>query len=296
MADCHSVLNSSVRFLTRGEGQDQISTSDAYTQNLSKFDLQAKIRTVGQADERLYFENARRHVRAWTKDEVVYLGQMIAAADKRARELGLRLQLPKDILLIKTTGWEEGHANGYTRENAIYLNQNSLSYELLLHELFHVISRSNPSLATQAYGLLKFQPCADVAYTDDLRISNPDAPFLRHFTTLHRNGGVFDAVIVMRASRPYAGGGFFAYVRKKLLVVEGDGPRKSVKIVNGAPILVEFSEVDDLYAGIGRNTGYNIHQEEVTAVHFELIMRGKAAPANPQLTDRLRAILSGTPA
>jgi hypothetical protein len=218
---------------------------------------------------------------------------MIQWIDQAITALKLEFELPEDILLIKTTGWEEGGANGYTRDNAIYLNQHSLSLHLLIHEFFHIVSRTNPQRATSAYGLLGFEEIGEVQYDDLLRISNPDAPFLRHAVTVTYHGTPCKVCLVIRGSGPYQGGGFFTYVRKKLLMLEKRGEEWVPDIrKKGQYVFMDYHEVHGLYQQIGRNTGYNIHQEEVTAVHFEYLLDGRKGLPNQHLIDGLHRIFS----
>lgn len=281
-----------VSFATRDEGRAQISTSDYYSQNMSMFDRTAKTRRLGSVSEREYLENAASHVRAWTVDELEYVGSLIDAADRRMRELKLNIQLPDTVFLVKTDGWEEGGANGYTRENAIYLNQSSLSPDLLLHEIFHVVSRYNQLRIDCVYRTLGFRRCSDIVFDLDTRITNPDAPYLRHYLTVYVSGEPVEIALVMMASRPYAGGGFFGYVRKKLVALEGPDDAKVVSKIGGEPRLLDHRAPIDLYDRLGRNTAYNIHQEEVCAVHFEMLMTGARNLPHPQLVEALHRALA----
>jgi hypothetical protein len=70
---------------------------------------------------------------------------------------------PKTILLIKTTGDEEG-GQQYTRANAIVLNHNILMEghekelrQCIARELFHVLSRQNPDLREKFAQSLDFR-------------------------------------------------------------------------------------------------------------------------------------------
>ena len=211
-----SLCGARIAFATRNEGRAQIARSDYYSQNQSLFDRSAKTMTLGAVSESGYLENAARHVHAWTPDEVAYLARVIAAADRRMQELKLAVDLPETIVLVKTDGWEEGGANGYTRANAIYLNRNSLSEPLVLHELFHVISRHNPAKIDEIYATLGFRRCNEIAFDLDTKITNPDAPYLRHYMALHVNGEPIEAALVLVAARAYAGGGFSAMSARRL--------------------------------------------------------------------------------
>ncbi|MEP1576008.1 hypothetical protein [Roseibium album] len=269
-----TILDVPLRFANFDEGRAIIATSDFYTQNLTDFDRRAKTRRLDHVNEADYLCNCARFVRAWSIAERNYLSELARHADLRLRELELNIKLPDEIVLIKTTGEEEGGANGYTRRNAIYLNQGSLSPNLFVHELFHIISRYNETRIREVYALLGFKPCNLITYDDPLRITNPDAPYLRYYLTVQITDGPVDVVMIMRASRPYSGGSFFKYYQKMLLVVEGEDDAKKVALRNGRPWLLGHSDPFNLYAYIGRSTDYNIHQEEISAVHFEMLMLG----------------------
>lgn len=288
----HTLMGSKIHFATREEGRAKISTPDVYSDRLSPYELKAKIRTMSDVTSTDYLQNCRKFVRSWTGEEVSYLGSMIRQVDERINALGLAFTLPEDILLIKTTGWEEGGANGYTRENAIYLKQTSLSLHLLVHELFHVVARTNPDRATNAYKLLGFDAVEEIQYDDLLKISNPDAPFLRHALAVTHHGIPIKVCLVMRGSGAYYGGGFFSYVRKKLLVLEERGGRLQPQMKERQLHFLDYHEVQGLYQQIGRNTGYNIHQEEVTAEHFEFLMSGRTGLPDQGLVSGLQQVLS----
>ena len=158
-----------IEFLSRQDGMQKIRTSDTYTQNLTQCDRMAKVRTIDPAvSESDYLENCQLYVRAWKNDEIEYLTTAIQVADQRMSELGARVNLPETIFFIATTGWEEGGARGYTREDAIYLNQRRLSKTLVFHELFHVISRYNISKRDQFFQTVGFNKCNDIAETSRL--------------------------------------------------------------------------------------------------------------------------------
>lgn len=281
-----------VAFTTRDEGRVEIAKSDHYSQNQSLFDRSAKTMTLGAVSEKDYLENAARHVHGWTLDEVAYLTRGIAAANQRMQDLKLAVELPETLVLVKTDGWEEGGANGYTRANAIYLNRNSLSEQLLLHELFHIISRYNAAKIDEIYATLGFRRCNEVAFDLDTKITNPDAPFLRHYISLRVNGEPIEAVLALVATRAYTGGGFFGYVGKKIVAVEGGDDAKVVRRANGAPVMYDHRVAIDLYDQIGRNTGYTIHQEEVSADHFEMLMSGEPGTRHPHLVEALHLALA----
>ena len=62
--------------------------------------------------------------------------------------------------------------------------------------------------------------------------------------------------------------------------------------VNGAPRLISHRAAIDFYDRIGRNTAYTIHQEEVSADHFEMLMTGEHGTPHPHLVEALHRALA----
>lgn len=284
-----SLLSSEVDFVSVEQAAEQISTSDEYTQNLTPFDLHAKIQTLEDVSEADYLSNCTSFVRPWANDEVAYLGAIIGELDDRLQTLGVKVVLPTKIVMVKTTGWEEGGANGYTRENAIFLNRNSLGRDLFTHELFHIISRHNPEIRNRVYKILGFELSDPIEYNDDLRITNPDTPTLMHLLTVGYGDSQIQVAMIIRSQRKYAGGGFFSYVVKRLLTADSDSDTGSE--YPGFSML-RYDQVRKLYDQIGRNTAYNIHQEELSAVHFRYLVNGTSGLPDQHLVDSLGVVLS----
>ncbi|WP_248447013.1 hypothetical protein [Sinorhizobium meliloti] len=276
-----TICGAGLVFASLDEARKRIQESDDYTSHLSPYELQAKVQRLDQVTETDYLVNASFHVRAWTRDEVDYMTSVADRTNKRLQKLKIDLDLPEEIWLIKTTGAEEGGANGYTRKNNIFLNQASLSSNLFRHELFHVATRFDSRLRDDCYATIGFKPVGEIHYADPNRVSNPDAPTLQHALSVSYRHQLRRVAIVLTGNRPYTGGSFFTYVSKRLLSVD-----------DTAAELLDFSQVSDLYEAIGRNTSYNIHQEEVCASHFELLLSGSRTLPHPHLISDLRIVLS----
>lgn len=285
------LLSARVEFASVDAGKAKIATRDVYTRNLTRFDRQAKIRTLKLVSESDYLRNVQEYVRPWERDEEAYVGAAIERAHKRLGDLGASVCLPDTIVVVKTTGWEEGGANGYTRGNAIYLNERSLSNDLVFHEIFHIISRYNESKRDSIYATMGFQLTNDILYCDDLRITNPDAPSLKHFIALRHQGRDIEGALIIRANREYDGGGFFGYVRKQVLVLDRADGAHVPKVADGHEVLLRYDQVQGLYEQIGRNTAYNIHQEEAAADHFTEALIGTTGLPDRHLVDELVKVM-----
>jgi hypothetical protein len=205
----------SVRFASLEEGQKLLASRDEFALTLSRFDRQVRMQTAEDVslDDWLAFNAG--HTRQWNEAEM----QRVTAAldDLRPRLARYELQLPKTILLVRTTGKEEGDA-AYTRQAAIMLPDKVLAYpkeqleSLLIHELFHVVSRHDPALRQKLYAIIGFVPCDGIKLPAawDERGSQSGCPQDR---LLHRvegrgtgNGGAPFLLRRRRESDPQAGG------------------------------------------------------------------------------------------
>jgi hypothetical protein len=288
------VFGTQVHFAGAEEARKLLSREDDYTRILTRFDLQAKIKTRESVQVRHYLDNAQRYVAPWLQPEIAYLQQRIAETAEKIVQAGLIFDLPNRIYLVKSAMHEEGGANGFTRADCIVLNQHSLSGHLFEHELFHIISRFNPGKIERAYGIIGFKRCNEVNIPTEIidrKISNPDAPFNNYYITVTYDGRPVEAIMFLYAAKDYEGGSFFKYVNKGLMLVEGADDNKKAVMHNGLPKIIKYEEAADLVKQIGRNTSYNIHPEEITADHFIMALNKETGLPDQHLVDNLVDVL-----
>jgi hypothetical protein len=85
---------------------------------MSAFDRAARLKTDRAVTEAEYLAFVGANVLEWTDEERAALSAAVESVEKRLRALAV--PIPADVVLIKTTGREEGGA-AYTRANAIIL-------------------------------------------------------------------------------------------------------------------------------------------------------------------------------
>ena len=198
--------------------------------------------------------------------------------------------------MIKTTGDEEGHAF-YTRDTAIIMpgpETEKASIDVLkktiAHELFHILSRTNPDVREQLYQAIGFSKCDEVQLPADLasrKITNPDAPRNDHALQLHFGGKEFPAVPILLSTSekydPKRGGEFFNYLQFKFLLPPKPGTDK--------PELVDPAYVSGFFEQIGHNTEYVIHPEEILAENFALLVLGATDVKSPEILAKIRQLV-----
>ncbi len=286
-----------IRFSDVDAGRDLMTAADDYLTRLSPFDLSARMET----DKTVTLEQFTAHLAAqvlpWSEEQTSQLRPiLVSVADQLAR---WDLDFPETVLLVRTTGIGEAHA-AYTRGNAVVLPDRLLAWpedkliDLVIHELFHVLSRRNPELRDQLYRIVGFEPCGEIALPEELarrKITNPNAPVIEHVVRLSiGEERVYVVPLLLSRSETYdvqRGGTFFEYLQFRLLEVERTHGSWQVAQPNGEPRLHSPETTPSYLETIGRNTHYIIHPEEVLADNFVLLVRGRTDVATPRILTEL---------
>lgn len=218
----------------------------------------------------------------------------------------LHLPLPPLLLLVRSTGRESAQTP-HTRANAIVLPEQAdlqgfSDSELLAHELFHVLSRAQPALATRLYALVGFEPVGELRWPaawGELRIADADAPHLRHAMKLHLAGAgggerwVMPVVVAARTQADRAKGETLDHLMDtRLLLVEPGAAGEATQAVlqHGQPQWLTLQQAPEFLQRLGGNTDYVLHPEETMADNFMLWVSGRTVP-NPALLRQVEQVL-----
>ncbi len=293
---------SQLHFATTVQAADVLAGPDRFLGALSRFDCQARLKTDTMVTGQDVGAFAARQVLAWTDEERGTVSAAIAAI--RVRMEPFDLPFPDSILLIKTTGQEEGNA-AYCRGNAIVLPARMTKrpptslQRLLIHELFHVLSSHNPELRGKLYSLVGFTTCRPIAMPPSLRdrkLTNPDAPQLDAFIQLDIDGANVAAVPILFASAPAydveRGGSFFDYLTFRLMAIEKSADGWQPALAGGEPRLLDPKSTPSFHSQIGGNTAYIIHPDEILADNFVHLINQTKKLTTPDLVARLRRQLA----
>lgn len=291
-------------FATPERGRAVLCRRDDYVERLSPFDRSARLKTEETVSEEAYLSFVSQQLLPWnTSERAKVLGIMNGL---KGQLDSLRLPLPTQLLLIKTTGREEGGA-AYTRGNAIVLTESHLRREtneltrLICHELFHVLSRAAPSVRDGLYATIGFRRCAEPVLPEPLRgrrITNPDAPVNDHCIDVVIDGSRRTVVPILLSDSqrydPARGGEFFEYLRLRFVAVREDAAEgtTSLLLVQGQPLLVPVTELRGFFEQVGRNTGYIIHPEEILADNFAHLMMHTPDLESPQIVSRMQGFFA----
>ncbi|MFT5162118.1 MAG: hypothetical protein ACI9FJ_000686 [Alteromonadaceae bacterium] len=300
-ADLMLTPNTHIVFASVKQGKALLAQQDTFVKHLSPFDRAARMKTDKTMSTKQYLEFVQQHVQPWQQKNQQKVTLAFAAVTKALNDYSLNF--PEKIIMIKTSGKEEGEA-AYTRANAIVFGDKQLKFpalqlqKLLFHELFHVLSRNNPTLKDQLYQQIGFHPANNLDFPQSLKnrkITNPDAPLNDFFIRVKYQQQTLNVVpILFSRTDKYdlqKGGEFFSYLDFKLLVIEHNQTNRSMKAKLSPPQLLGVKQVSGFFEKIGRNTGYIIHPEEILAENFALLLSGSKNAKTPGLLIKIKHIL-----
>ena len=296
--------NPAFTFASAAQAKAILTARDEFVQRMSPFDRGARLKTDADVNEAAYLAFAGAQATTWSDAEKAPVQAVLA--DLNPRLAVLPLPWPATVLIVKTTGQEEGGAP-YTRANAIILPEGTLKratkaelQAILTHELFHILSRKNPALKEKLYAAIGFKPCGEVPFPTLLKsrkITNPDAPKNDHCIRVSFAGEPAWAIPLLFASSerysPERGGEFFAYLEFSFLRIEGGDEEPPAKATydNQQLQLVPPQAIIGFTEQVGRNTEYIIHPEEILADNFSLLIAQDKAVTSPDVLRKIQAVL-----
>jgi len=294
--------SSVVGFASPDEARQVLAADDAFTTSLSRFDLQCRIKTDKEITLADWKRFVAEQVRPWEKAEIETVSRSLERVSKRLEKY--RLPLSPIVRLVRTTGEEESGA-AYTRGAAIVLPTKVMSYpegqldRLLLHELFHLLSRHDGALRAKLYRIIGFEVCQPIELPASLaprRITNPDAPLIDCTISLKAADGrvLAAAPVLYSRDKQYdakRGESLFRSLIFRLMVVEQRGGRWEPVLTRGEPTVIDPRKEKSFLEQIGENTNYIIHPDEILADNFvRLVMEDKELQT-PRIVEEMRGIL-----
>jgi len=290
-----------------------ITTMDLYMLSHSPFDTQSRVGTVDAPSTMFqYLSLVSASVLDWLPEERLKMKAVFQSISQKLENLKLRLFFPRTIWIIQTDGSDEGSA-AYCRGSDIivvptnFIDKPKFALErLIIHELFHVLSRNNPNLRDKLYSNIGFTRCNTIMFPESLtaiKLTNPDCPFNYHYITFKTNhlypdepnSPPIQVVPIWYSNRKYSGGTFFRYGEYSFMQIEEDtksGLWKAKGDANGKPVLFPFNTFDVEYReNIGYNTNYIVHPEEVLADNFACTVNSDQVESPDKIQQMLKALL-----
>ena len=294
---------STIAFASFSEAWATLSARDAFVEAASPFDRSVRMQSDRPISEMEFRRFLGAQARAWSPSETARLMPVLrdVAADLR----DLAVPLPPRILLVKTSD-QLDNAMPHTRGAAVMLSEAILTTAepsmlrlVLVHEIFHLLSRHNPDLRERLYSLAGFRRCEGLSIPEALRsraITNPDAPWISHFVEVeHRGARIAVVPLTVSLDRFYGAGdtrGPQGHLNIRLLQVDVRGGQ--CRPAASAALLLP-TEVSAFAEAVGEDISRISHPEEMLAGNFVHAVLGTAGLPDPRLPTRIRALLFRTP-
>lgn len=296
-ADVDLRTGCTAHFASTAEAAEILGQKDDFIQRLSPFDRASRMKTDKSVSEEEFLAFLKTNVLAWNDAEQKKIEDAITALRPAFEQL--KIPFSKKVLFIKTTGAEEGLAF-YTRDTAIMMPEKEtdraevgLLKKTIAHELFHILSRTNPALREKLYEAIGFTNCGEIQFPSELKarkITNPDAPQNDHAIRIRVGGKEVSAVPILFSNEPKYNvarrGEFFSYLQFKFLVMRKPRAAQSQ--------LADPEQVSGFFEQVGRNTNYILHPEEILADNFALLMLNERNVPSPEILERIQRVLNAS--
>ena len=271
---CYADSTFDYRFADAEEAAELLLSNRDYYDNLSQNDLNFRMQKLDASLPELEAFTAQQTL-DWTDEEKAAIDNAMNFIEKTCEERGYTLPLTEGIVFAKTTMHEECDAAAYTHGTQIYLWEHLLAIglsekpaaqtyfqEVMVHELFHCLTRNHPDFRKSMYGILGFTVVEeDYAFAPEIKeiiISNPDVERHNSYASFDINGEMKDCTVIFTTSKPFEqpGDSFF------------DGMVTGLVPVDDLSVMYTSEDAANFWDVFGKNTGYVIDPEETMADNF----------------------------
>jgi len=262
------------RFADLKEAQNLYLSNTQYFNNFSQYDLDYKLNKKN-ATLKEFKDFGVSQMLEFTKIEKEILSKQIEKMEKTLEKQKMRLPFNQEITFIKSTQKEENGSLAYTHGTQIYLGEKIFDLmdnknikkmftfeEILWHELFHCMTRTNKTFRKDMYKIIHFtvneKDFKIPKLIFDISISNPDVEHHDSYATFNIKGKNIDCYMVLTASKPFnkPGDSFFRCIQSAIVPIDSKG---------------EFylpEDAENFWDIFGKNTNYVIDPEECLADNF----------------------------
>lgn len=277
-------------FLDKEEAAKQIcqDATDGFFQSLTITDMSIQLKkedmpATGGESKVLYQELLRSEMEDFTEDEKAFMEEVFAVAKMELDKINPNL-MPSLIELIKTKTNHYGPDVYYTREDAIILPKNifiekSLDAQLpvMLHEIFHILSRYNETFKKEMYALIGFSKLEDELVMPkevyERILTNPDGVRRDYIITLKDEAGKEQKALplILSTKERYdpAMPTFFSYLSFDLFpLVQLSEKEVTLGLNSTGGSALSIGHNADFFKQIKDNTQYIIHPDEIMADNF----------------------------
>jgi len=266
--------------------------SDGFFDKIMPLEMSIQMKKEKVSDNRLevleeYRSYLQTDVEDFTKEENEFVNEIMREAFALCNSINPTI-FPKQMRLIKTKGKHYGNSVYYTREDMIIIPENELQarnkngfLRVMLHEIFHIYSRYNPTKRHELYALVGFKAMeARTVLPINLQnrlLFNPDGINFNYSMDLKNKAGetikVMPIIVSSKDAFSKQNSAFFDYVKFDLYQLKYNQNNSfSVLTDERGFSTINLAELPDFFKQIKDNTQYIIHPDEILADNFMYVM------------------------
>ncbi len=306
-----SGVPSVVDFLDSIEASQVIVTDekDGFFEQIQQTDIEIQMKRTTpfpdrEAAVRAYKSFLKTQVSNWTFEEKDSLFQIFTLVKSLCDRVNPRL-FPAQIQLVKIKTGAYGAHVYFTRSKQIMIPENVLTggnYQkqipVMLHEVFHIISRYNVALQKDLYALIGFYPLPFEAKWDSpvesLSLTNPDGVSRKYAIQVPDKRDTFLAIPVIKSKfSAYRQDvpSFFDYLSFDLYEVLCNDVACRIVAKPKGTTTIPPSCTPEFFRKIKDNTQYIIHPDEILADNFMLALQSKESGDFSKFSEEGKALI-----
>lgn len=284
-----------ILFPTKQEAQTVISAKDDFLIKLSSIDKSVRMKLSTSVTDDDFLDFLKSNILEWEDREKEIVTTIMKSIKRKIPKLNATF--PKQISFIKTTGDEESNA-GYCRGNNIFLPISILDSDteelenLIIHELFHILSKNNPDIREKLYHIIGFYEDEEYQYPEELvdyKLTNPDAYLNKYYIDIQIEEDTLQllplVLLDINIDEIEPEKDFVEYIDFQLVITK-------VNAANIDELLFLDEEDMDYYLDkIGHNTEYIIHPDEILADNFVLLVNNSEDTESLWLLEKMKVVL-----
>ncbi len=282
------------RFASKTDGIKLKLENEAYFNSLTQQNLNYRMKQENTTAEQ-FRKFAGEQILDFSTSQKALLFEVVSEIQREINKNGYELPLKDELIFIKTTAKDEIGAAGYTlKNNQIYLSNSFISNSgknfikrVVVHELFHCLSRSDPKFRKDMYKFIGFS-IADKepefpAEIKDMLAANPDVEKYDSYATFTINGKKRACYLIWLINKPFSTPADDFQLRSSSVLVPVDNLTETYNL----------SDASDFWEVVGKNTDYVIAAEECIADNFSFaILDGtKTKYESPEIIKNIVAYL-----
>ena len=262
--------------------------TDGYFEYLSLADMSIQLKKSdipnnGGEVKEMYQDLLRSEMTDFTEDDITFLNEVFTKAKAAIDTLNPALW-PDNINLLKTKLNHYGPEVYYTREEGIIMPLDifkeknvKIQTSVMLHEIFHILSRYNPELRHKLYDLIGFEKLdGELRLPNEVAnkiLTNPDAVSRSYVIDLVDQEGTHQIAMPLLTSPKErydtSMPSFFAYLQFDLYpLIQISDNEYTLGLNNEGKSALSVEHHGDFFTQIKDNTQYIIHPEEIMADNF----------------------------